>query len=187
MVARRKKTTSRLAGRSLKKSSGLLKGGKRRNPAPQVLAIVNRTKSKAAQNRKEFAGEYRKDLPLRYPEGTPTGLSKLGKLLTIKTDRAVITPINNQTWLVRDLKGKLHIGTTSKDGLIWSGPAEDFGHVRRIEYEDVKKHLGYDRPQGFYHFMGEEDGVRPRLYADGKGGLKFKGGNYRITPEGIVN
>jgi hypothetical protein len=155
------------------------------NPTPAVLAVVN-PKSKAAQNRKEFAGEYRKDLPLRYPEGTPQGLSKLGKLLKIKTDRAVITPINNQTWLVRDLKGKLHIGTTSKDGLIWSGPAEDFGHVRRIEYEDVKKHLGYDHPQGFYHFMGEEDGIRPKLYADGRGGLKFKGGHYRITPEGIV-
>jgi hypothetical protein len=180
----RKAPVKRASKRAVKKSSGV-KG--KRNPTPAVLAVVNRAKSKAAQNRKEFAGEYRKDLPLRYPEGTPQGLSKLGKLLKIKTDRAVITPINNQTWLVRDLKGKLHIGTTSKDGLIWSGAAEDFGHVRRIEYEDVKKHLGYDQPQGFYHFMGEEDGIRPRLYADGKGGLKFKGGNYRITPEGIVN
>jgi hypothetical protein len=180
----RKAPVKRASKRAVKKSSGV-KG--KRNPTPAVLAVVNRTKSKAAQNRKEFAGEYRKDLPLRYPEGTPQGLSKLGKLLKIKTDRATITPINNQTWLVRDLKGKLHIGTTSKDGLIWSGPAEDFGHVRRIEYEDVKKHLGYDRPQGFYHFMGEEDGIRPKLYADGRGGLKFKGGNYRITPEGIVN
>jgi hypothetical protein len=182
-IRSRKAPTRRASKRTVKKSSRV---GKRRNPTPAVLAVVN-PKSKAAQNRKEFAGEYRKDLPLRYPEGTPQGLSKLGKLLKIKTDRATITPINNQTWLVRDLKGKLHIGTTSKDGLIWSGPAEDFGHVRRIEYEDVKKHLGYDRPQGFYHFMGEEDGIRPRLYADGRGGLKFKGGNYRITPEGIVN
>jgi len=157
------------------------------NPTPTVLALVNRTSPKARQNRKEFAGEYRQDAPLYYPEGTPAGLSKLGKLLKIKTDRATIMPTNNQTWLVRDLKGKLHIGTTSKDGVIWSGPAEDFGRVRRIEYEDVKKHLGYDRPQGFYHFMGEENGKRPTLHADGKGGLKFRGGDYKITPEGIVN
>jgi hypothetical protein len=71
--------------------------------------------------------------------------------------------------------------------VIWSGPAENFGRVLRIEYEDVKKHLGYARPTQFYHFMGEEDGVKPTLHADGKGGLKFRGGNYRLTPEGVVN
>jgi hypothetical protein len=71
--------------------------------------------------------------------------------------------------------------------VIWNGPKQDFGKVMQVDYEDVKKHLGYKHPQGFYHFMGEEDGDRPTLYADGKGGLKFKGGNYRFTSRGIEN
>lgn len=185
-VRTRKATTRRLAGRALKKSTGLLKKGKRRNPAPMTLAIVNRTSPRAKANRKAFAGEYRKDTPLYFPEGTPGGLSKLGKLLEIKTKKVIVKP-HTQTWLCRDAQGRFHLGTTSKGAVIWNGPKQDFGQVVRVDYEDVKKHLGYHKPQGFYHFMGEEDGKRPSLYADGKGGLKFKGGNYRITPEGVVN
>jgi hypothetical protein len=183
-VSSRKATTSRLAGRSLKKSSGLLKR-RRRNP-PMTLALVNRTSPRAKANRKQFAGEYRKDTPLYFPEGTPGGLSKLGKLLQIKTENVVVEP-HTPTWLCRDTAGKLHLGTTSKDAVIWNGPKQDFGKVMQVDYEDVKKHLGYKHPQGFYHFMGEEDGDRPTLYADGKGGLKFKGGNYRFTSRGIEN
>jgi hypothetical protein len=37
----------------------------------------------------------------------------------------------------------------------------------------------------FFHKMGEEGGRRPELVADGKGGLKFKGGSYKIASEGI--
>src|SRR5262249_8476874 len=149
---------------------------KKRNPGPAVLALVNRASSKAGQNRKEFAGVYHKDTPVRFPEGTPQGISKLGRLVKIKTEFATVKPVHTHTWLCRDLKGKLFVGTTNKDGVIWHGPAEDFGRVQKIEYEDVKKHLGYDRPTQFYHFMGEEDGIQPTLYADGKGGLKFRGG-----------
>jgi|SRR5882672_824878 len=184
-VASRKAQTKRLAGRAISKSAGLLKRS-RKNPAPSVLAVVNRTSPKAQANRKEFAGEYRKDTPLYFPEGTPGGLSKIGKLLQIKTKQVVVKP-HAQTWLCRDTQGRLHLGTTSKDGVIWSGPKQDFGKVMQVDYEDVKKHLGYSKPQGFYHFMGEEDGNRPTLCADGKGGLKFKGGNYRFTSRGIEN
>jgi hypothetical protein len=159
---------------------------RRRNPAPSILAVVNKTSPKAQANRKEFAGEYRKDTPLYFPEGTPGGLSKIGKLLQIKTKQVIVKP-HTQTWLCRDTQGRLHLGTISKDGVIWNGPAQDFGKVIQVDYEDVKKHLGYKKPQGFYHFMGEEDGNRPTLYADGKGGLKFKGGNYRFTSRGIEN
>lgn len=161
--------------------------GRQVKNSPSVLALVNPANSKAAQNRKEFAGEYRRDMPLRYPEGTPSGVFKLGKLLKIETERATVMPVDGSVWLVSDLRGQLHIGTTNKHGVIYDGPEENFGKVMRIDYEDVKKHLGYNSPQGFYHFMGEEDGRRPTLYADGKGGLIFEGGNYRITPEGIVN
>lgn len=187
-VRARKATTSRLAGRSLKRSAGLLKKkSARRKNSPQVLALVNRTSPKAGANRREFAGVYRGDKALRYPEGTPQGLSKLGRLIKIKTEFATITPVNSHTWLVRDLKGKLHVGTTDKDGVIWEGPAESFGKVKQIEYEDVKRHLGYNRLTQFYHHVGEENGIQPTLHADGKGGLKFRGGDYRITPEGVVN
>jgi hypothetical protein len=34
--------------------------------------------------------------------------------------------------------------------------------------------------------MAEGGGVRPKLYADGEGGLVFKGGSYQIKREGIV-
>lgn len=180
-VAKARKAPARRASvESFKKSSRV---GKRN---PQVLAIVNRTSPKAKANRREFAGEYRKDVPLYFPEGTPGGLSKLGKVLQIITRKVKVTP-HAPTWLCRDTRGNLHLGTTSKDHVIWNGPKQDFGKVVQVNYEDVKKHLGYNKPQGFYHLMGEEDGIKPSLHADGKGGLKFKGGNYRFTSRGIEN
>jgi hypothetical protein len=185
---RTRKATTRIASRGLSKRTATGKRLKRaRNTGPTVLALVNGTSPKARANRKEFAGEYRKDTPLRFPEGTPTGLSKLGKLIKIKTKTSMVAPTFGHTWLVRDLKGKLHIGTTNKDGEIWHGPVTNFGKVMLIEYQDVKKHLGYSKQTIFFHHIGEENGKRPTLHADGKGGLKFRGGDYRITPEGIVN
>src|SRR5262245_16594943 len=142
VVKARKAPVKRVAKRAGKKSSRVLKGN--RNPTPAVLAIVNRTSSKARVNRREFAGEYRRDTPLYFPEGTPSCLSKLGKRLKVETDRATVRPTGNDVWLCRDLQGQLYVGTRRKDSVIYGGPAENFGRVKRVDYEDVKKHLGYN-------------------------------------------
>jgi hypothetical protein len=145
----------------------------KRNPSPDAI-------------RKDFAGRVGKGAELYFPEGTPTGLAKLGKLVSITTEEGTLKPVSGTAWLCADTKGKLHIGTTQNKPL-WSGSAQCFGEVSQVEYEESKPHLGFPNPIVFYHKLGEETGVRPKLHADGKGGLKFKGGAYRIAREGIVN
>lgn len=170
----RKKTTSRLASRSLQRSVPLKAGSKtKRNPSP-------------AANRREFAGRYTGDKDLYFPQGTPTGLSKLGKLVLIKTQSGTIAPVKGTVWLCRDTKGKLHLGTTSNAPLT-DLPSGSLGEVKRLEYEESKPHLGHPNPTIWFHRMGEETGERPTLYSDGQGGLKFRGGRYRITSRGIEN
>jgi hypothetical protein len=248
-VKARKATTSRLAGRSLKKSAGMLKRRRNVSPKTQITDLKARwvklkyqarkanldawrvgvgigdqrkwtqsqrdhywrlrakareyerratelkrqldelTKKNPSPDsiRKDFAGRVGKGAELYFPEGTPTGLAKLGKLVSITTEEGTLKPVSGTAWLCSDTKGKLHIGSTSNKPL-WDGSAHSFGSVKQVEYEEVKKHLGYgNNPITFFHKMGEENGVKPKLYADGKGGLKFKGGAYRITREGIVN
>jgi len=70
---------------------------------------------------------------------------------------------------------------------LFDGPARNFGEVSKIEYESRKPHLGYKNPVIWFHHLGEEDGVKPTLRADGKGGLVFRGGHYRITSRGLEN
>lgn len=167
----RKATTSRLASRSLFRSVPLKK--KRRNPNVREL-------------REKFTGTAsRKTATMNASEGTPASLAKLGKLILIKTQRGTIQPASGTTWLCADAKGKLHLTTTA--ARLIDGPAQNFGEVSQIEYEAIKPHLGHKRPTIFFHKMGEEGGKRPVLIADGKGGLKLRGGSYRIEREGIVD
>lgn len=166
----RKKTTSRLASRSLFRSVPLKK---KRNPSVKEL-------------REKFTGlTSRKTSVMTASEETPTNLAKLGKLILIKTRGGEIKPASGTNWLCADAKGKLHIATTASR--IVDGPQHDFGEVLQVEYEARKPHLGYGKQTIFFHKMGEDSGKRPTLYADGKGGLKFRGGNYRIEREGIVD
>lgn len=176
---RRKSTASRLASRSLSRSAGILKGSgsqrqKRRNPTP-------------AENRREFAGRYSGNKDLFFPEGTPAGLSKLGTLKLIKAEAGSIKPTKGTVWLCRDQAGKLHIGTTKANAVLFSGSAQSLGKIKVLEYDEAKPHLGEPRTVRWFHKMGEETGERPTLYADGKGGLKIRGGAYRIESRGIVN
>jgi hypothetical protein len=110
----------------------------------------------------------------------------LGNLVLIQTEQGTIKPVRGTAVLLADTRGKLHIGTTSKSDL-FSGPARSFGKVSKIEYESSKPHLGYKGPIIWFHRVGEENGVKPTLHADGKGGLIFKGGQYRLTKRGIEN
>lgn len=135
--------------------------------------------------RREFAGRYNKDDKLYFPEGTPQGLAKLGKLLKIKTTECVIEPNSKagEVWLCADTNKRLHLGATVK-ARIYDGPAGDLGEVKQIEYRESKPHLGYGITDWF-HKMGENGGHRPVLVANRKGELKFRGGDYNIKREGI--
>ena len=107
----------------------------------------------------------------------------------IKAKKATIKPSTKNpagiVWLCADATGKLHLCTSG--ARLVDGPARSFGEVSQIEYEAVKPHLGHPRPTIFFHKMGEEGGRRPELIADGQGGLKFKGGDYFITGDGVRN
>lgn len=141
----------------------------------------------AEATRQKFAGSVTGERDLFYPIGTPNEkLAKLGKLVSIKTEKGTIKPLAGEAWLVADSRGRLHIGSTKQAPLI-DGPKRCFGKVSQIEYQDVKKHLGIGKQTIFWHRVGEENGVKPKLYADGKGGLVFKGGDYRLTTRGLEN
>ncbi len=144
-----------------------------RNPSPESI-------------RKEFAGAVSGSRDLYFPKGTPQGLAKLGKLVSITTEEGTIKPVSGSAWLCADTKEKLHIGSTSNAPL-FDGPARSFGKVSKVEYESSKPHLGYKGPIIWFHHMGEESGHKPTLHADGKGGLVFRGGQYRLTKRGIEN
>lgn len=134
--------------------------------------------------RKTFAGTVGKTQSVFAPIGTPKNVAKLGTLKLIDTESAKITP-RGTVYLCADTKGKLHI-VGSKNAPIYDGPAQSFGKISLIEYDAAKPHLypgqGTIR---FWHKLGEESGNKPTLYGDGKGGLKIKGGSYKITREGI--
>lgn len=136
--------------------------------------------------RKEFTGTLGKATDAFAPIGTPKNVAKLGKLLLIDTENATIKP-TGIVYLCADSKGKLHL-CGSKNVPIYSGAAQSFGEVEKVEYETAKPHLyPGEGVIWFTHKMGENGGKRPTLYADGKGGLKFRGGSYKITREGIVD
>jgi hypothetical protein len=63
----------------------------------------------------------------------------------------------------------------------------DLGNLLRLEYFTRK---GFDnfQPVTYYHALGEETGVTPRLIFDRrKKRLHIVGGQYEVKPEGIVN
>lgn len=186
------------ASRAGRKAAKSRKRPRKRNATPltslvkkAVKAIKKAVKKKrnpsASQIRKNFAGRHDHDDRLIFPNGTPTGLAKLGRLVSISTDAGRVAPVNGTAWLCSDTKGKLHIGTPTKGHVVFGGPATNYGHVREIEYEESKPHLGYAKKTLFFHKLGEETGVKPRLVTDGKGGAKFIGGAYKIKREGIIN
>lgn len=146
--------------------------------------------ARARKIREDFTGmRSTKTAVMNAPKGTPAALAKLGRLVSIKTRQRTIKPaVKNPAaavWLCADEKGRLHL-CTAADRLI-EGPKQDFGEVIEVEYQTAKPHLGHKNPTIFFHKMGEEGGQRPRLVSDGQGGLRFVGGGYRLSPEGIID
>lgn len=167
--------TMRLAARYMKQK------GIKHAPRPKRA----RKNPSAESIRKTFAGQINGERDLFFPQGTPSGkLAKLGRLVSITTEEGTIKPVHGTAWLCADTKERLHIGSTTNAPL-YSGPARSFGKVTKVEYESSKPHLGYRGPIIWFHHMGEKGGTKPTLHADGKGGLKFKGGNYTLTTRGI--
>jgi hypothetical protein len=67
------------------------------------------------------------------------------------------------------------------------GGLHDMGEVQQIEYYSRKKFDDF-APTVYYHELGEENGIRPRLHYDPKARQMYlSGGDYKIKPEGIVN
>jgi hypothetical protein len=67
------------------------------------------------------------------------------------------------------------------------GGLHDMGELSQIEYYSRKKFDDF-RPTIYFHDLGEENGVRPRLMYDPKARQMYiAGGDYKIKPEGIVN
>jgi len=182
-----------------KKEYAVIKSGEspRANDWTSRSLALEIFKHKAKRNpsaksiRQKFAGRTGKVASLHFSDGTPAGsLAKLGRIKSITTRRGKFNPgrrnPHDQVWLCADTKEKLHLGHT-KPGPLYTGPAQDFGEITRIEYWEKKPHLGDHDMTEYYHHMGEENGRRPRLVADGKGNLYIKGGAYKIRREGIVN
>lgn len=122
-----------------------------------------------------------KTTALNAPDGTPRSLDKLGKLISLHAEKGTIKP-RVTVWLCADSKGKLHLASSA--ARLIEGSAQNFGTVKKIEYETTKAHLD-GKPTIYFHHFGEEGGTRPTLVSDGKGGLKFRGGSYKIRAEGI--
>jgi hypothetical protein len=67
--------------------------------------------------------------------------------------------------------------------------AEYLGVLKRLDYFTVKTHLGKEGGEAvYYHAVGEENGVMPRVKYDTLNDrIEFIGGDYHIEPEGIRN
>lgn len=142
---------------------------------------------KVRQLREMFTGiPSRSTTEMYAPDGTPRNLGKLGKFASVLMTSGVrIKAVNKETWLCTDAREKMHLATKA-DRLI-DAPAKNWGEIDEVEYIERKPKLGYTKKTLFFHELGEETGERPCFVTDGKGGAKFKGGAYRLTPEGIVN
>jgi hypothetical protein len=181
----KRKTTAKKATRVTRSAS---KKTTARSRGATKTAAKRRRRNQASPEsiRRQFAGYVSGERDLFFPEGTPQGLAKLGKLVSITTEEGTIKPVAGTAWLCSDTHGKLHLGSTTHADL-YSGPKRNFGEVSKVEYEDYKKHLGYTQPVIWFHHLGEKNGIRPTLCADGEGGLVFKGGDYYVGPRGLEN
>jgi hypothetical protein len=162
----------------------------KRNPSRAKTAKKPRkdlASSKVRKIREKFSGQKsRKVTALRAPDGTPSELAKLGRVVSITTTRGKMSFARNpggEVWLCADSTGNMHLASSRPR--LTDAPRGDLGEVIEIEYLEAKPHLGHKKPTLFFHEMGEQGGRKPHLVSDGKGGLKFRGGDYRITREGI--
>jgi hypothetical protein len=66
----------------------------------------------------------------------------------------------------------------------------DLGEIKRIAYHADKPHLperNSEKYQSYEHFFGEEGGRCPHLVLDAERRPRIEGGDYRISPDGIID
>lgn len=161
--------------------------GARRKARRLVKKANPKASPKIVSIREMFSGQpVRQFSEMVAPDGTPKTLAKLGKLKLIKAPKGKYIPLSKRVvWLCCDTSERFHL--TADKGTLYEGPKFSWPNVSQIEYEEQKPHLGYPTKTIFFHKMGEEGGKKPTLIGDGKGGLKLRGGSYRIEREGIVD
>ena len=145
--------------------------------------------AQAKEQFKEFHGYAPgRSVDVYIPESAPTqGLSTLGEFYKFTFEGGGDVRPAGKVHLLRDLKGRLHLGGTKPGAVMSNEPAGYIGTIKKIEYIAAKPHLGEPNKIIWFHRAGEEGGAQPKLFSDGKGGLLIKGGDYYITPEGIRN
>ena len=185
-LGRCKRRTVRVRGRH--ETDALAKAQSKLGRGYDQLRVKNSDVKAVKRIRHDFAGsEPRRVTKLQAPNGTPSNLAKLGTVVSIKTTRGRMkfkqgNP-SGETWLCADKRGRMHLASSLPR--LTDERARNFGRVLEIEYLERKPHLGYRKKTLFFHKMGEEGGAKPELVSDGRGGLKFRGGDYYLSPEGI--
>ncbi len=163
-------------------------GSKKRNvtarsPRKSGGSRPRRRNSAAEDARREFAGQVTGYKQLYFPPGAPRELSTLGPLVLLRTESGDIAPVHGAAYLCQEPNGKLWIASSKPNTVLIDGPAQSFGHLRRVEYRCRKPHLGYPDTVTWFHDF--EDPL-PTLRSDGAGGLRIAGGGYTVKREGIT-
>lgn len=187
-LGRCKRKTVKVRGRH--ETDALAKAQSKLGPGYDQFRVRNSSNRAVKKIRREFSGRNpRRTTTMKAPAGTPVDLAKLGTLVSIKTSRGRMlfkqgNP-SGETWLCADSKGRMHLATSLP--ALTDERARNFGKVLEIEYIERKPHLGHKKRTLFFHKMGEEGGAKPELVSDSRGGLRFRGGDYYLSRDGIRN
>lgn len=109
---------------------------------------------------------------LRFPdEGAPT-------LASSEDGRQLFVVGGDQKVNLRDIE---------MDSAQWRRDMMDLGELLEVTYHTVKGFHKFE-PTNYFHKLGEETGVKPRILYDTRNErLLVAGGQYAVKPEGIVN
>lgn len=126
---------------------------------------------------------------LKAANSAPSDLARIGKLVFIKLAGASAQTRIPGAMVAVDKSGKLWLcGSRAPMFRQKAKPGEalDYGYIDQVCYFTTKRHLD-NAPTEYVHSFGEEGGKRPRLLVDHEGMPILRGGDYKITADGIVN
>lgn len=170
---------------------------RKRNSA---LVIVNPKRKRNGLYETFHGEEVRKITTDLAPDGTPNNVDTLGKIDCLyyqEGDEHIGANGKTKHWLEFGKNGEPRPKLASNQAgnrfyivgdIEPFSPNGSFGPITRLEYSARKPHIeGHDKEVGYWHKLGEENGVRPTLETDHEGYLVIKGGDYRTTADGIIN
>ena len=185
-----------------------MNGRKRKGRNPAMLTLVNgaarRGRGRRRKNSDDLYQDFHghpstRDVQVYGPDGMPGETVMLGELDEIyyshdgdssaKGLTSDCLNFNGSCCLASNKGGnKYFIVSTNRNSLPRFDPNGEFGFATRVTYRARKDHLeGDSREHGYWHKLGEENGVLPKLCTDSEGLLVFRGGDYRTEPDGIIN